>query len=142
LLEQEAKRPAFDVPVRAGSLLIEHAQHRAPNIQTGADKMSFLFSVSYIFGICFVSIVASKALHLWAHFFTIPASSFILYFPTFFIFDFIAICLVRVLLTQSKAPWVWVARLVGSVSSYVLLCLSSPSAVGRNPRTVTTTDWL
>jgi hypothetical protein len=87
--------------------------------------MCFLFSVSYVFGICFVSIVASKAVHLWAHFFTIPASSFVLYLPTFFIFDFLAICLVRLLLTQSKAPWAWTARLIGSIATYVPLLLPS-----------------
>lgn len=131
------------MPVRAGSLSSSDSLNfSSTDTRTGADKMCFLFFVSYIFGICFVSIVASKVLHLWAHFFTIPASSFVLYLPTFFIFDFIAVCLVRLLLTQSKAPWTWFARLVGSIASYVLLCFSDPRAPGRIHAMVTTTDRL
>jgi hypothetical protein len=79
----------------------------------------FFFPLHYVFGVCFVSIIASKVLHLWAHFFSVPVLSFILYLPTFLLLDFVALCIARLLLTQSKAPWAWAARLLGSIAAYI-----------------------
>jgi hypothetical protein len=81
--------------------------------------MCFLFSVSYVFGVFFVSILGSKLLHLWTHFFTVPASAFFLYLPTFFLFDLLTICIGRMLLAQSKTPWAWITSLIGSIATYV-----------------------
>jgi hypothetical protein len=83
--------------------------------------MCFLFSVSYVFGVFFVSILGSKLLHLWTHFFTVPTTAFILYLPTFFLFDLLAICLARLLLSQSRTPWAWIGSLLGSIATYVFL---------------------
>ncbi|UZP38545.1 hypothetical protein NXS19_006361 [Fusarium pseudograminearum] len=81
--------------------------------------MWFLFSVSYVFGVFFISILGSKLLHLWTHFFTVPASAFFLYLPTFFLFDLLTICIGRMLLAQSKTPWAWITSLIGSIATYV-----------------------
>ncbi|KAM0366778.1 hypothetical protein ACHAPK_008252 [Fusarium culmorum] len=102
--------------------------------------MWFLFSVSYVFGVFFVSILGSKLLHLWTHFFTVPASAFFLYLPTFFLFDLLTICIGRMLLAQSKTPWAWITSLIGSIAT--LICLGGTSSqLGFFLKTGGELDW-
>ncbi|CEI61722.1 hypothetical protein FVEN_g2787 [Fusarium venenatum] len=102
--------------------------------------MCFLFSVSYVFGVFFVSILGSKLLHLWTHFFTVPASAFFLYLPTFFLFDLLTICIGRMLLAQSKTPWAWITSLIGSIATIISLG-GSASQLGFFVKTGGELDW-
>ncbi|KAK0387249.1 hypothetical protein NLU13_5562 [Sarocladium strictum] len=100
----------------------------------------FLFSIPYVFGIYFVSIIASKLLHLFTHLFTVPLPAFLLYLPTFFIFDFLAICIVRLLLTQSKTPWARLGCMVGSIATLISIG-GSASQLGFFVSTGGELDW-
>ncbi|KAF4965725.1 hypothetical protein FSARC_6508 [Fusarium sarcochroum] len=102
--------------------------------------MCFLFSVSFVFGVYFVSVLGSKLLHLWTHFFTVPTSAFILYLPTFFLFDILAICLARLLLSQSKTPWAWIGCFLGTLATLIALGGSS-SQLGFYVKTGGELDW-
>ncbi|KAF4992690.1 hypothetical protein FGRMN_7003 [Fusarium graminum] len=102
--------------------------------------MCFLFSVSYVFGLFFVSILGSKLLHLWTHFFTVPVSAFILYLPTFFLFDILAICVARILLSQSRTPWAWIGSLFGTLATLVSIS-GSASQLGFFVKTGGELDW-
>lgn len=87
--------------------------------------MCFFFSVSFVFGVFFVSVISSKLLHLWTHFSTVPTSAFILYLPTFFLFDLIAICIARLLLSQGRGPLAWVGCVLGSLATYARILSSA-----------------
>ncbi|EWG48824.1 hypothetical protein FVEG_08486 [Fusarium verticillioides 7600] len=102
--------------------------------------MCFLFSVSYVFGVFFVSVIASKLLHLWTHFFTVPAAAFFLYLPTFFLFDLLAICIARLFLSQSKTPWAWIGCLFGTIATLVSIG-GSASQLGFFVKTGGELDW-
>ncbi|CAJ0542597.1 Ff.00g001580.m01.CDS01 [Fusarium sp. VM40] len=102
--------------------------------------MCFLFSVSYVFGVFFVSILGSKLLHLWTHFFTVPLTAFILYLPTFFLFDLLAICIGRLLLSQSRTPWAWIGSLFGSIVTLISIG-GSASQLGFFVKTGGELDW-
>ncbi|KAF4975747.1 hypothetical protein FZEAL_7524 [Fusarium zealandicum] len=83
--------------------------------------MCFLFSVSFPFGLFFVSVLASKLLHLYTHFSTVPTGAFILYLPTFFLFDFVAVCIARLLFSQSKSYFAWAGCVIGSLATFIAL---------------------
>ncbi|KAF4470969.1 hypothetical protein FALBO_2110 [Fusarium albosuccineum] len=102
--------------------------------------MCFLFSVSFVFGVFFVSVIASKLLHLWTHFSTVPTSAFILYLPTFFLFDLIAICIARLLLAQTRTPLAWVGCVVGSLLTFLAIGGSS-SQLGFYYKTGGELEW-
>jgi hypothetical protein len=53
---------------------------------------------SFVFAIFIVSLVTSKGIRLLTHAFAVPTLAFIFYLPTFFFFDFLAICVCRLLL--------------------------------------------
>ncbi|KAJ4117535.1 hypothetical protein NW768_010898 [Fusarium equiseti] len=102
--------------------------------------MCFLFSVSYVFGVFFTSILASKLLHLYTHFFTVPASNFFLYLPTFFLFDILTICIGRLLLVQSRTPWAWITCFFGTIATLISHGGSS-SQLGFFVKTGGELDW-
>ncbi|KAM5344176.1 hypothetical protein ACJ41O_012713 [Fusarium nematophilum] len=83
--------------------------------------MCFFFSVSFVFGAFFVSVISSKLVHLYNHVATVPLEAFILYLPTFFLFDFLAICIARLLLSQSKSPWAWAGCTLGTLITLIAI---------------------
>jgi hypothetical protein len=54
--------------------------------------------VPFTFSLFTVSVVISKVIRLAAYVHTVPLASFLLFFPTFWIFDISAICILRLLL--------------------------------------------
>ncbi|KAM6505657.1 hypothetical protein FSOLCH5_013832 [Fusarium solani] len=102
--------------------------------------MCFFFSVSFVFGVFFVSVISSKLLHLWTHFSTVPTSAFILYLPTFFLFDLIAICIARLLLCQGRSPLAWVGCILGSLATLLAIGGSS-SQLGFYAKTGGELEW-
>ncbi|KAF5022192.1 hypothetical protein F66182_5779 [Fusarium sp. NRRL 66182] len=102
--------------------------------------MCFLFSVSFVFGVFFVSLLGSKLLHLWTHFLTVPTSAFILYLPTFFLSDLLAVCIARLLLNQSKTPWAWISCFIGTIATLVAIG-GSASQLGFYVKTGGELDW-
>lgn len=62
------------------------------------DVCSLPSGSSFVFAIFVVSLVTSKGIRLLTHAFAVPTLAFIVYLPTFFFFDFLAICVCRLLL--------------------------------------------
>lgn len=80
--------------------------------------MAFLGSPAPFFFSSFtVAILASKAVHLIAHFSTVPFSAFIIYLPTFLIYDLLAVFVLRLLLQNSRGGFWLIPVSIGSLIS-------------------------
>lgn len=78
-----------------------------------ARTMSSL-PVCFLFSAFFVSVVLSKFVHLCTYVSTIPTGAFLLYLPTFFITDFLVICIARLFLRPVKGLPSLVGAVIGS----------------------------
>ncbi|CRJ97150.1 hypothetical protein BN1708_009453 [Verticillium longisporum] len=82
--------------------------------------MAFLGSPAPFFFSSFtVAILASKAVHLIAHFSTVPFSAFIIYLPTFLIYDLLAVFVLRLLLQNSRGGFWLIPVSIGSLISFI-----------------------
>ncbi|KAH8680353.1 alkaline-phosphatase-like protein [Ilyonectria robusta] len=70
--------------------------------------------VCFLFSAFFVSVVLSKFVHLCTYVSTIPTGAFLLYLPTFFIADFLVICIARLFLRPVKGLPSLVGAVIGS----------------------------
>ncbi|KAH7176881.1 alkaline-phosphatase-like protein, partial [Dactylonectria macrodidyma] len=100
----------------------------------------FSLPVTFSFSAFFVSVICSKVFHLVAYASTIPTSAFFLYLPTFFIPDFLAICLARILLRQVKGWPSLIGALIGTFITILAVCGAS-SQVGFFLKTGGELEW-
>lgn len=96
----------------------------ASTSSTGAMYSSFIFSVF------FVSLLASKFIHLCVYASTIPTRSLIFYFPTFFLPDLFAICIARFIFPRQVRSKLTLATsvpatLLAYVAPILVPCFSS-----------------
>lgn len=75
--------------------------------------------IPFLFSSFTVAILASKTVHLVAHFPTVPLSAFILYLPTFFFFDVLAIFVLRLLLQTARGGFFLIGVVLGGFISCV-----------------------
>ncbi|KAM0275120.1 hypothetical protein ACHAQH_007524 [Verticillium albo-atrum] len=82
--------------------------------------MAFLGSPApFLFSSFTVAILASKAVHLIAHFATVPLSAFIIYLPTFLFYDLLAVFVLRLLLQNSRGGFWLIPVSIGSLISFI-----------------------
>ena len=77
--------------------------------------MMQISAVSFLFSIFVVSLLSTKLLTLGSHFTSISLLSFILYLPTFFLLDVLAICVVRLCFRREKGILQWIAFFIGLI---------------------------
>ncbi|KAM0331414.1 hypothetical protein ACHAQA_003087 [Verticillium albo-atrum] len=82
--------------------------------------MAFLGSPApFLFSSFTVALLASKLVHLLAHFATIPIAAFVAYLPTFLFFDLLAILVLRLLLQNSRGGFFLIPVSIGALISFV-----------------------
>lgn len=73
--------------------------------------------VSFLFSAFSCALLSAKLVHLANYATTIPPTSFLLYLPTFFLPDFIAICIARLFLRPVRS----VLSLIGVVLATLVM---------------------
>lgn len=81
----------------------------------------------WLFSSFTLAVLASKSTHLYAHFETVPLGAFLLYLPTFYILDILAILALRLLLQTSRGGLYYIPVVIGGFISYVPPQISPPS---------------
>ncbi|KAK7394032.1 hypothetical protein QQX98_013187 [Neonectria punicea] len=96
--------------------------------------------VCFLFSAFSVSVLCSKLVHLVTYASTIPATAFIVYLPTFFLADFLAICFLRVLLRPVNRWFFLIFPVVGCLISLLTLG-GSASQLGFYIKTGGELEW-
>lgn len=81
-----------------------------------SSTVAMQFSVvSLVFSTFFVTVGAVKFCHLFAYFNKVPVWAFLVFLPTFFVPDFLAICLLRALLRPVRGWFTIITAIIGTL---------------------------
>ncbi|CAM1502486.1 Fc.00g044700.m01.CDS01 [Cosmosporella sp. VM-42] len=105
-----------------------------------AGKMMYSTSVSLPFAAFFVSVCATKLLHLYIHAHAIPVGLFILYLPSFYLADAFFLCALRLLLRRERGLLSLLGYVLGCILSLITLGAAS-SQIGFYYETGGELEW-
>ncbi|KAH6877067.1 alkaline-phosphatase-like protein [Thelonectria olida] len=100
----------------------------------------YLPSVSLIFSVFFVSVVSAKVVHLFLLASTVPVKDFLLYFPSFFLPDFLAICIGRIVLRPVRSWFTFLCAIIGVLITSIALFAGS-AQLGFSIKTGAELEW-
>ena len=86
---------------------------------------------SFVFGVFAVALITAKGIRLVTHAFAVPILALLFFLPTFLFFDFLSLCICRLLLWSTQALGTAKWLLLPSVLGYLLSAFTLGAAAAQ-----------